>query len=142
MALWHTHGVGSGHTRESAHRSRILTSTSGNAQNYAIDTKDHLNFKKPSSNGSRAVSEPQYQLSAPILGSNDKQALNDRLAQHKARRSSHPQHRLLHGRDRPYLRNPKYINYRDRKRLDSGKDGKPVWSDAIEDSFQNGKSSL
>jgi len=135
---WLTHGAGSDYSRQSAHRSRILTTTSGNAQSRATETKGPVDFKKPSSDGSRAVSEPRYQLSVPTLGSNDKQSLNGRLAQHKARRSSHP--RLLY--DRPYLRNEKYLNYRERKRFDSGPDGKAVWSDDIEESFQNGMPSM
>lgn len=140
MELWHTQDAGSDHTRESTHQTRILTSTSGNAQNYATDSKSHLDFREPSANNNRAVSEPQYQLSVPIVGSNDKQALHDRLAQHKARRSSHPQHRLFY--DRPYLRNPKYLAYRARNRYEVGKDGKPIWPDFMEESFQNGKSSM
>lgn len=44
--------------------------------------------------------------------------------------------------DRPYLRSQKYIDYRERKRQDIGKDGKPVWPDHVEASFQNGISLL
>jgi len=117
MEHCHLTGIRFGHTQDLAHRTRILTSTSGNAQTHAADRKSHLDFRKPSVNGNRAVSEAQYQPSVPIL------------------RSSRP-HRQHH--DRPYLQNPNYLNYRERKRYDTGKDGKPVWPDYIEESFQNG----
>ena len=41
-------------------------------------------------------------------------------------------------RKRSYLKSQKYLEYRARPRRDTGKDGEPVWSDALEDAFQQG----
>lgn len=41
-------------------------------------------------------------------------------------------------RKRSYLQSQKYLEYRSRPRRDTGKDGEPVWSDALEDAFQRG----
>jgi transcriptional enhancer factor len=44
-------------------------------------------------------------------------------------------------RGRSYLKSQKYMEYRARPRRDTGKDGEPVWSDELEDAFQQGKPS-
>ncbi|KAE8138926.1 TEA/ATTS domain family-domain-containing protein [Aspergillus pseudotamarii] len=38
--------------------------------------------------------------------------------------------------ERSYLKSQKYMEYRARPRRDTGKDGEPVWSDELEDAFQ------
>ena len=43
---------------------------------------------------------------------------------------------------RSYLKSQKYLEYRARPRRDTGKDGDPVWSDALEDAFQQGEPAL
>lgn len=37
------------------------------------------------------------------------------------------------------MNSQKYLEYRARPRRDTGKDGEPVWSDALEDAFQQGE---
>lgn len=43
-------------------------------------------------------------------------------------------------RGRSYLRSQKYLEYRARPRRNTGEDGDVVWSDELEDAFQQGKS--
>lgn len=42
-------------------------------------------------------------------------------------------------RGRSYLGTQGYMEYRARPRRDTGSDGKPVWSDEVEDAFQQGE---
>lgn len=126
----------SGRVRSSLHDSRILADISGNVQSHAPDLKHQLDYK-PYLHTTRAVSEPQYLAPCVTLGSNDRQPLNSRLALHKARRSSQVTNKVL--RERPYLQHEKYLDYLKRHRHDKGKDGKPIWPDHIEASFQNGQ---
>ncbi|KAK4905477.1 hypothetical protein LTR66_017807, partial [Elasticomyces elasticus] len=149
------HWRSSGHTRESANnrQRKVLGSTSGNAQPHfqSVNQKpeevkqEHHNGQTPAPSpvlrqsendpSSYMGIESTYPLPSKIIGSNDQFTLNEQyLAARRARRLP-AQKRLL--ADRPYLRDAKYINYRDRKRQDAGKDGKPVWPDYIEESFQN-----
>lgn len=37
------------------------------------------------------------------------------------------------------MNSQKYLEYRARPRRDTGKDGEPVWSDQLEDAFQQGE---
>ena len=127
-----SNGTGSGFPDESAYHDRVLGSTSSNDQWFPSDTKAHLDFGQRINTGERATNDPRYVAALPVLGSNDKHPLYDRLAARKARRGIHSIH------DRPYLQSEKYKNYRERPRQDAGKDGKPVWPDHIEESFQNG----
>ncbi|KAJ9215315.1 transcriptional regulator family: TEA/ATTS [Paecilomyces variotii] len=121
---------------------RALQNTSGNAQLYS----DHVG------NGNVTCGEDQVQqlpykypqpphplphtVSAPNLS---QQALAARLQQKKLRRlqSAGPPLPTSNGsRKRSYLKSQKYLEYRARPRRDTGKDGEPVWSDALEDAFQ------
>lgn len=123
---------------------RVLQHTSGNAQSYT----DHIE------NGHVTCGEDQLQqlaykypqpthplphtVSAPNLS---QQALAARLQQKKLRRlqSAGPPLPTTTGpRKRSYLKSQKYLEYRARPRRDTGKDGEPVWSDALEDAFQQG----
>lgn len=133
MDHWPSTGTGSGIPDELAYHGRVLASTSGNAQSFPTDTKVHLDFGSRTTSVGQAISDSQYVAALPVLGSNDKHILHDRIAARKARRSTHPVH------DRPWLQTEKYKNYIDRKRQDAGKDGRPVWPHHIEESFQNGK---
>lgn len=136
MDHWPSDGTGSSMPDISAYHGRVLASTSGNVQLFPSDTKSHLDFRQRVSCGEHTKSDSHFIAALPVLGSNDKQVLHDRLAARKARRSTH----LIH--DRPYLQAEKYKIYRGRKRQDEGDDGKPIWPDHIEDSFQNGKTTV
>ena len=125
--------------------SRVLTSSTGNIQSYALDSNEGIENQNPYPPGAASIkhenrADSQYPIPRFKLGSNDQHAEN--IARLQARRQ---QNREKFGRrrridpERPYLLHPKYLQYRARQRCDTGADGKPVWDDRIEDAFQNGK---
>jgi len=121
---------------------RVLGTISGNVQTYALGSKggtENQHFSDLADQGAvLAKSVPLYSTPNFTLGSNDNRA--ERLQHLKLRRhlkESKPRQRL--DPSRPYLQDTKYIAYRARQRYDRGVDGKPVWDDRIEDSFQNGQ---
>lgn len=140
----------------SAHSDRALQNTSGNIQSYsdsiahhsdAVGRDDHLHhqlaYKYPHP---VTTAPPPHGL--PLSSSfHPQQALNARIQQKKLRRINSVGHGHGHGhhhssssrRARSYLKSQKYMEYRARPRRDTGKDGEPVWSDELEDAFQQGK---
>jgi hypothetical protein len=121
----------------------VLTTSSGNAQTYALDAKDGIENQDPFEQGPQSKKvETQSELHFPgprvKLSSNDHYA--DNLLRLQARRQYRPERvsrQLRISREKPYLQHPKYIDYRSRPRCDTGKDGKPVWDDRVEEAFQN-----
>jgi transcriptional enhancer factor len=125
-----------------AHSDRALQNTSGNVQSYS----DHL------AHGDVASREEQLQQlgfkyasaphSQPMSGASLHQQhhLAARLHARKMRRlhSVGPNSQSRRARS-SYLKSQKYLEYRARPRRDTGKDGEPVWSDELEDAFQQGK---
>lgn len=121
-----------------AHSDRALQNTSGNVQPYSENLihndagrEDHLQqlaFKYPQ----HAVGP--HPLSAPSL---HPQAVA-RLQARKLRRLNSVGPNVAPRRGRSYLKSQKYLEYRARPRRDTGKDGEPVWSDQLEDAFQQG----
>ncbi|KAJ5274984.1 hypothetical protein N7497_005595 [Penicillium chrysogenum] len=122
-----------------AHSDRALQNTTGNVQSYSDqlahtditareDQLHQLGFKYP-----HAPHHPQS-LSAPGL---HQQHVAARLHQRKLRRlhSVGPNSQSRRARS-SYLKSQKYLEYRARPRRDTGKDGEPVWSDELEDAFQ------
>ncbi|KAJ5696862.1 hypothetical protein N7536_007274 [Penicillium majusculum] len=119
-----------------AHSDRALQNTTGNVQSYSDplahtditareDPLHQLGYKY-----SHAPHPPQP-LSAPGLHHPHVAA---RLHQRKLRRlNSVSQPRRARS---SYLKSQKYLDYRARPRRDTGKDGEPVWSDELEDAFQ------
>lgn len=132
MDGWTSQYVGSGHTRESAHRAKPLSSISGNAQHFPVESKSHFDFKRPCLGPTRSFSEPRFTPPASSYG----QDYSAGLIARKARKFTHERARLL--RERPWLNHPKYKQYQNRKRQDAGKDGKAIWPSHIEEAFQNG----
>lgn len=122
-----------------AHTDRALQNTSGNVQSYSdslvhndAGREDHLQqlaFKYPQ----HAVGP--YPVSAPSL---HHQAVAARLQVRKLRRLNSVGPNVAPRRGRSYLKSQKYLEYRARPRRDTGKDGEPVWSDQLEDAFQQG----
>lgn len=127
-----------------AHSDRALQNTSGNVQSYA----DHL------AHGDAAAREEQLQQlgfkyaqaphhSQPIPGHNPQhhQHVAHRIQARKMRRlhSVGPHSSQSRRARSSYLKSQKYLEYRARPRRDTGKDGEPVWSDELEDAFQQGK---
>lgn len=127
------------------HSDRALQSTSGNVQSYS----DHL------AHGDLAAREEQLQhlgfkyshtphLAQPISSSSShQQQLAARLQARRVRRMNSviPSSQSRRARS-SYLKSQKYREYRARPRRDTGKDGEPVWSDELEDAFQQGKFTL
>ncbi|CAG8026480.1 hypothetical protein PENNAL_c0113G06788 [Penicillium nalgiovense] len=122
-----------------AHSDRALQNTTGNVQSYSDqlahtditareDQLHQLGFKYPH------APHPPQPLSAPGL---DQQHVAARLHQRKLRRlhSVGPNSQSRRARS-SYLKSQKYLEYRARPRRDTGKDGEPVWSDELEDAFQ------
>jgi transcriptional enhancer factor len=145
MEHWHTSNSAPYHA-EGAHSAIILTSSSGNAQAYALDSKEGIENQNPFTSGRFSTKqESKTELHFPVpklkLGSNDHYAEN--LLRLQARRQ-HNREKVFRQRrsnpERPYLQHPTYLQYRARQRCDTGADGKPVWDDRIEDAFQNGLS--
>ncbi|KAJ5920227.1 hypothetical protein N7516_011085 [Penicillium verrucosum] len=120
------------------HSDRALQNTTGNVQSYADplahadiareDPLHQLGFKYPH------APHPPQPLSAPGL---HHQHVAARLHQRKLRRlnSVGPNSQSRRARS-SYLKSQKYLDYRARPRRDTGKDGEPVWSDELEDAFQ------
>jgi len=124
---------------------QVLGDSSGNVQSYSqelrpglenqVSVHDLPGLKIP------APVEGQYHFPpAPTLPSNDQNATNlARLhARRKRKEHGHGFGRRFHDA-RPYLQCQKYIDYRSRRRQDTGEDGKPVWDDPMEEAFQNGQ---
>lgn len=125
-----------------AHSDRALQNTTGNVQSYSDqlahadiaareDQLHQLGFKYPH------APHPPQPLSAPGLQHPHVAA---RLHQRKIRRlnSVGPNSQSRRARS-SYLKSQKYLEYRARPRRDTGKDGEPVWSDELEDAFQQGR---
>ncbi|OQD84255.1 hypothetical protein PENANT_c013G01936 [Penicillium antarcticum] len=123
----------------SAHSERALQNTSGNVQSYSdhlahdvAGRDDHLQqlaYKYPHA-------APPQPLSGHGLQQHQQQVAA-RLHQRKLRRlhSVGPNSQSRRARS-SYLKSQKYLEYRARPRRDTGKDGEPVWSDELEDAFQ------
>ncbi|GAB1204077.1 hypothetical protein APSETT445_002726 [Aspergillus pseudonomiae] len=140
MAEWQTEcleGVG-------PHPGRVLQNTSGNIQSYSDtlahtdptgrdDHFSHYGFKYP-----HQPPVPTHPM--PTTSLHAQQVLNNRFHTKKLRRlQSLGQSLIGPRRTRSYLKSQKYIEYRARPRRDTGKDGEPVWSDELEDAFQQGE---
>lgn len=143
MDHWHTSNRTPYRTTRGATTGRVLTTSSGNAQSYAVTSNEGVENQNPFEQGVHSMkSESQKELHFPVpeirLGSNDHYA--DGLLRLQARRRHRPERssrQLRAAREKPYLQHPKYIQYRARPRCDTRPDGKPVWDDRIEEAFQN-----
>lgn len=138
----------------SAHSDRALQNTSGNIQSYsdsiahhsdAIGRDEHLHHQLAYKYPHPATAAPHHGL--PHSSSfHPQQALTARFQQKKLRRINSVGHGHHHSnssrRARSYLKSQKYMEYRARPRRDTGKDGEPVWSDELEDAFQQGRTTF
>jgi transcriptional enhancer factor len=126
---------------------RPLQAVSGNRQSYALDC--HAGPENQNPHGlcyaNSSFTDTKYPSttfpSTATLGSNDGQSTANRL---------HYRHHRRHRRrgspidakfqDRSYLNSKKYLEYRARQRKDLGQDNRQVWSDDVEEAFQEGSS--
>ncbi|BCR84264.1 transcription factor AbaA [Aspergillus chevalieri] len=127
-----------------AHADRALQNTSGNIQSYsdnlAVHHSDaagrdeqfqHLTYKYP-----HPPPAPAHPVHAPA-NFHQQQALAARFQAKKLRRMNSVGPGAGGARRaRSYLKSQKYLEYRARPRRDTGKDGEAVWSDELEDAFQ------
>lgn len=123
---------------------RVLADTSGNVQTHPQELKPGVEnqvsvYNAPSLKVPTEVGG-QYQFPpAPTLSSNDQGATNIARLHARRQRKEHGHGFRRRVEDvRPYLQCHKYIEYRARRRQDTGDDGKPVWDDPMEEAFQNG----
>ncbi|KAH8422576.1 transcription factor AbaA [Aspergillus melleus] len=126
----------------SAHSDRALQNTSGNVQSYSdslaysdatVRDDHHSQYAVKYSHHPPVPAHPLPSASSY----HHPQVLANRFQTKKLRRlqSFGPS---VGGsrRGRSYLKSQKYLEYRARPRRDTGKDGEPVWSDELEDAFQ------
>lgn len=124
---------------------RILRDTSGNIQSYSLKTETGLENVHPYQHHGLDISAhklyPPTYHPAPILSSNDRDSNLLRLHERRQRHDRKDFIKNAQGKSqgRSYLHCKKYLDYRARQRRDTGADGEPVWSDDVEDAFQDGK---
>lgn len=130
-----------------AHSNRALQSTSGNVQSDNIvhhgGAPGHGGHFPPSAHKypqPRAYPPPPPPTHPAANGSlHHQQTLAARHHAKKLRRlNSCGPSTSSSRRGRNYLKSQKYLEYRARPRRDTGKDGEAVWSDELEDAFQQG----
>ena len=147
MAHWQTGCIVPQHqsTLESlgAHTDRALQNTSGNVQSYSDNLADSGAVGRDDQLQQLAFKYPQPPAPThpvPTVPTTLQPPQNLRLQSKKLRRLHSFGPSLIGPRSRPrsYLRSNKYLEYRSRPRRDTGKDGEPVWSDELEDAFQQG----
>ncbi|OJJ47801.1 hypothetical protein ASPZODRAFT_63168 [Penicilliopsis zonata CBS 506.65] len=125
------------------HSDRALQNTSGNAQAYS-DGLAHINDAVGRGEHFHQLAlkypNPPHHHPPPPVGVHTlhhQQALAARLHAKKLRRLQPVGPNLvISRRTKSYLKSQKYLEYRARPRRDTGKDGEPVWSDELEDAFQ------
>ncbi|KAB8206904.1 TEA/ATTS domain family-domain-containing protein [Aspergillus parasiticus] len=124
------------------HPGRVLQNTSGNIQSYS-DTLAHTDPTGREDHFSHYGFKYPHQPPVPThpmptnTGLHPQQVINNRFHTKKLRRLQSLGPNLIGPRrTRSYLKSQKYIEYRARPRRDTGKDGEPVWSDELEDAFQ------
>ena len=129
-----------------AHSNRALQSTSGNVQSDNI-----LHNGAPGHGGQFPPSVHKYPqpraYPPPLPPTHPVQNADLHHQQSLAARHHAKKLRRLNScgpsisstrRVRNYLKSQKYLEYRARPRRDTGKDGEAVWSDELEDAFQQG----
>lgn len=130
-----------------AHSERALQNTSGNVQSYSEDLAhsdpmgrnahlEQFDFKYAPHLPPAAPAHPVPSVSTSLHTS---QQFASRAQLRRQRRLNSANHFPPGPRRRSYLKSQKYLEYRRRPRRDTGKDGEPVWSDELEDAFQQGK---
>jgi len=119
-----------------------LSVSSGNAQSVSAETRDGIENHQPLPTGDLCAipltESLQFSVPAAKLGSTDIAGSDlDRKSRRRLAKVCRSKHVV--DPERPYLQHPKYLGYRSRPRQDLGKDGMPIWSDKIENAFQNGE---
>jgi hypothetical protein len=127
---------------------RPLQAVSGNRQSYALDNQAGPENQSPHDPLEVTAAFPNNTKYPPTsfpasatLGSNDYQRNIRRLNHHRHHRRHRHRGPSAESRyhDRTYLQTEKYLEYRARHRKDLGSDNKQVWSDDVEEAFQEGR---
>jgi hypothetical protein len=118
---------------------RPLKAVSGNRQNFGLDRHASPENQNPqelyyiNSSFTETKYPPNTIPTTATHGSND--------IEHAAHRLHHRQHVSLSDprhQEQIYMNSEKYQGYRARQRKDLGQDNKQVWSDDVEEAFQEG----
>jgi hypothetical protein len=148
MELWHSpRSLSAQIDYQSASRThRALESTSGNVQPYGLDIKEGYENQNPIGSEVRdfSVEVKTGSLQPPVVTQNLGSAHHQVNLQRLQTRRQQPSTKIAAAlnADRPYLRHPKYIQYKTRGRQDLGSDGKPIWDDEVEEAFQDGERNI
>lgn len=120
---------------------RALQNTSGNIQSYSDNIAHHSDAAGRDDQLQQLVYKYPHPPAAPAHPAYAPSSFQQQRAQVKKlrRMNSVGPHSGGARRARSYLKSQKYLEYRARPRRDTGKDGEPVWSDELEDAFQQGK---
>jgi hypothetical protein len=150
MEHWHTKASVPYQGLTSELPSRVLASSTGNIQSYALDSNDGIENQNPYLPAPPVV-KPELRLESQYSGARFKlddsahhhtenlARLNARREQNREKYGEKYNRRRRLDPARPYLQDQKYLQYRARPRCDTGPDGKPVWPDHVEEAFQNGQ---
>ncbi len=135
------------HSKEqtSIRGARPLKAVSGNRQTFALDcpagseNQNHHELYYINSSFTAPNCPSNTFPTTATLGSNDNDLTAQRL-QHRHQRRQRQRAPAIDFRfqDRSYLNSKKYQEYRARQRKDVGHDNKQVWSDDVEEAFQEG----
>jgi hypothetical protein len=118
---------------------RPLKAVSGNRQNFALDRHAGPENQNPqelyyiNSSFTETKHPPNTIPTTATLGSNDIEHVAHHLHHRQHVSSIDPRHQ-----DQSYLSSEKYQGYKARQRKDLGQDNKQVWSDDVEEAFQEG----
>lgn len=148
MEHWPTDfSIPSSHSKvqKSIRGARPLKAVSGNRQTFALDC--HAGSENQNPHDLYYINSSFTEPNCPsntfsttaTLGSNDNDLAVHRL-QHRHQRRQRQRASAIDFRiqDRSYLNSKKYQEYRARQRKDLGHDNKQVWSDDVEEAFQEG----
>lgn len=133
-----------GEDEEMSRSFRILTVTSGNVPAYGLDAKPGIETQNPASNTTvkqdSSKSAASQTTSLGFASQKNHQANLSHLRSRIQRRETGRRHgiRPQFNPPRPYLTCEKYLAYKNRERLELGKDGIPVWDSVTEEAFQDG----
>lgn len=124
---------------------RPLQAVSGNRQSYALDCHAGPENQNPhdldpinsSSTDTKYLSQT-FPAPTTLSSNGDHQTIQHLQARHHRRHRQHGQSIDNKHQDRSYMNSKKYLNYRARNRKDLGADNKQVWSDDVEEAFQEG----
>lgn len=130
-----------------SYSSRFLAVTSGNVQAYALDTKEGIENRDPLDDIALertpiASDSLQYHFQVPTSDHHQENIHHLHVRRQRHRNGLTHAIRPQEDPPRPFLTCEKYLAYKYKRRMDSGKDGALVWDPATEEAFQDGNQSI